>query len=59
LQVIPIFDYPMDIRRVIYTTNTIESLNRSLRKVIKTKAVFPDEESVFKLMYLAMVTTQA
>jgi putative transposase len=52
--VIPIFDYPMDIRRVIYTTNTIESLNRSLRKVIKTKAVFPDEESVFKLMYLAM-----
>jgi putative transposase len=54
LQVIPIFDYPMDIRRVIYTTNTIESLNRSLRKVIKTKAVFPDEESVFKLMYLAM-----
>jgi len=44
----------MDIRRVIYTTNAIESLNRSLRKVIKTKAVFPDEESVFKLMYLAM-----
>lgn len=52
--VIPIFDYPMDIRKVIYTTNAIESLNRSLRKVIKTKAVFPDEQSVFKLMYLAM-----
>jgi transposase-like protein len=52
--VIPIFDYPMDIRKVIYTTNAIESLNRSLRKVIKTKAVFPDEESVFKLMFLAM-----
>jgi putative transposase len=52
--IIPIFDYPMQIRRVIYTTNAIESLNRSLRKVIKTKAVFPDEESVFKLMYLAM-----
>jgi len=52
--IIPIFDYPMDIRRVIYTTNAIESLNRSLRKVIKTKAVFPDEESVFKLMYLAL-----
>ena len=52
--VIPLFDYPMEIRRVIYTTNTIESLNRSLRKVIKTKAVFPDEDSVFKLMYLAM-----
>lgn len=52
--VIPIFNYPMEIRKVIYTTNAIESLNRSLRKVIKTKAVFPDEESVFKLMYLAM-----
>ena len=52
--IIPIFDYPMAIRKVIYTTNAIESVNRSLRKVIKTKAVFPDEESVFKLMYLAM-----
>ena len=52
--IIPIFDYPMEIRKVIYTTNAIESLNRSLRKVIKTKAVFPDEESVFKLMYLAL-----
>ena len=51
---IPIFDCPMEIRRVIYTTNAIESVNRSLRKVIKTKAVFPDEDSVFKLMYLAM-----
>lgn len=53
-QIIPIFDFPMEIRKVIYTTNAIESLNRSLRKVIKTKAVFPDEESVFKLMYLAL-----
>jgi transposase-like protein len=44
----------MEIRKVIYTTNAIESLNRSLRKVIKTKAVFPDEESVFKIMYLAL-----
>jgi putative transposase len=52
--IIPIFDYPMEIRKIIYTTNAIESLNRSLRKVIKTKAVFPDEASVFKLMYLAM-----
>lgn len=48
--VIPIFDYPMEIRRVIYTTNAIESLNRSLRKVIKTKAVFPSEDAVFRLM---------
>ncbi|MFM1841937.1 MAG: hypothetical protein RLZZ490_673 [Cyanobacteriota bacterium] len=51
-----IFDYPMEIRRVIYTTNAIESLNCFLRKVIKTKAVFPDEKlvlKVLKLMYLA------
>jgi putative transposase len=52
--IIPLFDYPMEIRRVIYTTNAIESLNRSLRKVIKTKAVFPSEDAVFRLMYLAM-----
>ncbi|MEM9009272.1 MAG: IS256 family transposase [Cyanobacteria bacterium P01_F01_bin.86] len=50
----PLFDYPMEIRKVIYTTNAIESLNRSLRKVIKTKAVFPDEMAALKLMYLAM-----
>lgn len=52
--VIPIFDYPMEIRRVIYTTNAIESLNRSLRKVIKTKAVFPSEDAVLRQLYLAM-----
>ena len=52
--IVPIFDYPMPIRRVIYTTNAIESVNRSLCKVIKVKAVFPDEDSVFKLMYRAM-----
>ena len=52
--VVPLFDYPMEIRRVIYTTNAIESVNRSLRKVIKTKAVFPSEEAVFRQMYLAM-----
>ena len=44
----------MEIRRVVYTTNAIESLKRALRKVIKTKAVFPDEAAVFKPMYLAM-----
>jgi putative transposase len=46
--IIPMLDYPMEIRRVMYTTNAIESVNRSMRKVIKTKAVFPDEASVFK-----------
>lgn len=52
--VIPFFDYPEDIRKVIYTTNAIESLNRSLRKVIKTKGAFPSEDSVLKILYLAL-----
>ncbi len=52
--IIPFFQYPPDIRKAIYTTNTIESLNRSLRKVIKTKGLFPSDESVLKLFYLAL-----
>lgn len=50
----PFFEYPKDLRKVIYTTNAIESLNRSLRKVLKTKGAFPNDESIMKLMYLAM-----
>jgi putative transposase len=53
-RLIPFFDYPMDIRKAIYTTNAIESLNMTLRKVIKNKRVFPSDESVFKLLYLAI-----
>ena len=53
-RVIPLFDYSADIRKAIYTTNAIESVNRSLRKVLKTKGAFPDEDSVFKLLYLAL-----
>lgn len=53
-RIIPFFTYSSDIRRVIYTTNAIESLNRSLRKVLKNKGSFPDDESVFKLLYLAL-----
>ncbi|WP_371410754.1 transposase [Synechococcus sp. BDU 130192] len=53
-KIISIFDYLMEIRKVIYATNTIDSLNRSLYKVIKIKAVFLDQDSVFRLMYLAM-----
>jgi len=52
--VIPFFSYPEDIRRVIYTTNAIESVNMTLRKVIKNKRVFPDDESALKLLYLAI-----
>lgn len=53
-QITPFFDYPHDIRKAIYTTNAIESLNMSLRKVIKNKRVFPTDTSVFKLLYLAV-----
>ena len=52
--VIPFFDYPDDIRKAIYTTNAIESINRSLRKVIKTKGAFPTETSIMKIFYLAL-----
>ena len=50
----PFFDYPPEIRKVIYTTNAIESLNYSLRKVTKTSGSFPNNDSVFKLLYLAL-----
>lgn len=46
--------FPKDIRKVIYTTNAIESTNRSLRKVLKTKGAFPHDESIIKIMYLAL-----
>lgn len=53
-RIIPFFAYPEEIRRVIYTTNAIESVNRSLRKALKTRGSFPDDEAVIKLMYLAI-----
>ena len=46
--------YPKEIRRIIYTTNSIESLNNQLRKVTKNKRVFPSDESVFKTLYLTI-----
>lgn len=49
------FDYPQEIRRLIYTTNTVEGYNRQLRKVLKTKAAFPTPEAARKLLYLANV----
>jgi putative transposase len=53
-QLTPFFSYPADIRKVIYTTNAIESLNMSLRKVIKNRSSFPNDEAMFKLLYLAL-----
>jgi len=52
--IIPFLSYPDYIRKAIYTTNAIESINRSLRKVLKTKGSFPNDNSVMKIMYLAM-----
>jgi len=48
------FDYPPEVRRVIYTTNAIESLNYSMRKVLKNRGAFPNDESIFKLLYLGL-----
>jgi len=52
--IMPFFAYPDYIRKAIYTTNAIESLNMSLRKVLKTKGSFPNDEAVFKQLYLAV-----
>ncbi len=50
----PLFGYPADIRKAIYTTNAIESLKMSLRKVIKNKRVFPSDDAALKQLYLAI-----
>lgn len=50
----PFFDFPPELRRLIYTTNAIESLNFQLRKVTKAKGHFPNDEAVLKLLYLAL-----
>ena len=47
------FGYPAELRKIIYTTNQIENFNRGLRKVTKSKTVFPNDESLFKMLYLA------
>ena len=53
-RIIPLFSYPPEIRKAIYTTNAIESLNMSLRKVTKNRGSFPNDEAMTKLLYLAM-----
>jgi len=52
--IVPFFAYPEEIRRAVYTTNIVESLNMSLRKVIKTRGSFPNEEAALKLLYLGL-----
>src|SRR5580700_2463330 len=53
-RIIPLFEFPAEVRRVIYTTNAVESLHMSLRKIIKTRGSFPSEEAALKLLYLAL-----
>lgn len=50
----PMFQFPQEIRRAVYTTNVIESLNFSLRKITKTRAAFPNEEAAIKLLWLGL-----
>ncbi len=53
-RVIPFFAFPEEVRKVIYTTNAVEALNRGLRKIIKNRGAFPSEEAALKLLYLAL-----
>ena len=53
-RIIPFFDYPSEIRKVIYTTNALESLNARVRKIIKTRGHFPNDDAATKLIWLAL-----
>ena len=54
----PFLALPADLRRIVYTTNSIENLNRQIRKAIKTRGSFPDEQAATKLIYLAITKAQ-
>ena len=58
-RVTPFFAFPEEVRKVVYTTNAVESLHMSLRKIIKTRGSFPSEEAAFKLLYLALTKVVA
>jgi putative transposase len=53
-RVIPFFEFPEEIRKIIYTTNAVESLHMTLRKVTKNRGSFPSQEAAIKLLYLAL-----
>src|SRR4029078_10614960 len=53
-QVIPFFAYPPEVRKIIYTTNAIESLHMQLRKIVKNRGPFPTDEAASKLLFLAL-----
>jgi len=56
--IIPFLSLPADLRRIVYTTNAIEGLNRQVRKAIKTRGHFPDEQAATKLIYLALIRAE-
>lgn len=56
--IIPFLSLPADLRRAVYTTNSIENLNRQIRKAIKTRGHFPDEQAATKLIYLAILRAE-
>jgi putative transposase len=58
-RVIPFFAFPEEVRKVVYTTNAVEALHMSLRKIIKTRGSFPTEEAALKLLYLALTKVVA
>jgi putative transposase len=58
-RIVPFLAFPPDLRRVVYTTNAIEALNRQIRKIIKTRGSFPNEDSARKLLYLAITRAQS
>lgn len=55
---IPFFAFPPEIRRIVYTTNSIEAVNRQLRKIIKTRGQFPTEDAALKLLWLALIRAE-
>jgi putative transposase len=57
-QVIPFLAFPPDVRRIVYTTNSIEALHRQVRKTIKTRGHFPTEDAARKLIYLSIINAQ-
>ena len=56
-EVIPLLDYPPEVRRLIYTTNAIEALNSKIRRALRTRGHFPSDEAAAKLIYLALNAT--
>jgi transposase-like protein len=57
-RVVPFLDFPPEVRKVIYTTNAIESLNATLRKLLHYRGHFPNDEALTKLLYLALTTIE-